>query len=229
MKKLLCITVILLFCQLIRAEIDLNKSIKLFILPNFCINSFNTYNNDILDAYDYSPSFGLDIEYSKKTPWRIVGKLNYYLVPDWFPLEFSFGIKKVNDIKILKSFQYYWNVNLDSKVLRYTGPNGKWGYDYIFISRVEPPFYLELNNGDWMMAIGIDLIYGLNYFFRDTIFLDFQVGYKLYSFYLKDNKFIELYAFDSVDGSHLKPLEGNDDFVNPDGFFLKFGLGVGLW
>ena len=235
MTKIICVTILLLSCQLLKSEVPLDQTSKFYILPNFSINSFQSYDNDVLEVYDYSPSFGIDVEYAKNSPWRIVGELNYYLVPDWLPMEISLGVKKMNNIKSLKSLQYYWNVNLDYKVLMYIGTNDKWGYNcahciqYTDLSHIS---YNKLNNGDWTSSIGVDLSYGLDYSFNGMYFIGFQIGYKLYSYYLKDNKFIELgYVIDADDGSYsyLKRLDESDDFVNPDGFFLKLGLGVNLW
>jgi len=225
MKRLILSILFLSFSILAQSEELSSKELSGFILiPNISINSFESYDEFDGSAFAYSPSLGIDAEYSKSQTWKFTGKLNYCFVPDWLPAEIGIGIK---DIKIFKSFvdmRYYFGVGLNYKMLSYFGSKGEYVYKYP--NQLEPPFYYDINNGDLFQAFGAELNYGLNYCINDKFYLDFITGYKAYLDCLSSD--FKAVIIRKLSSDSFTTLEGDDNYLNPNSFYVKLGFGVNL-
>jgi len=223
--KILLSIFILVFSTLMRSEELSSKELSDFIfIPNISINSFESYDEYDGSAFAYSPSIGIDAEYSKSQIWKFTGKLSYYFVPDWLPVEIGIGVKDIKKFKSVSNMRYYFSVGLNYKMFSYAGSQGEYGYKYS--NQLEPPFYYDINNGDYFQTFGAELNYGLNYCINDKFYLDLRTGYKAYlSCMSSDFKAVIIRKLSS---DSFTTLEGDDNYLNPNSFYVKLGFGVNL-
>jgi hypothetical protein len=219
--SLLCFNFLIFCISLYGKEPPLRQSRFLTaLIPNISVNSFDSYSDFGKYAYSYAPAIGIDAEFSKSRQWKFTGKLNYCPVPYWIPIEIGIGAKDIKKFKSLPNMLYYFGVGLNYKMFLYNGGSDIYGYKYP--DQFEPPFYHELNKGDFSQTFGAELYYGVNYLIGEKYFFDLRFGYKAYLPHLdSDFKTINIYNI-----PNKKVLKYEDDYLNPMDFYIKLGFGI---